>query len=535
MKYTFLFYLFCFASVAFSQPANMNVSAGLVFDGEPYLAVNQANPDNMVIAWMSFVKNPGAPALDQFGIRVRSSFDGGLTWGNEIVMPHIRPSFQSADVSMEFHKGGTLYLEYIDYTRTPLDSGVIIVSHSTDGGKSWSTPVEAFNYYDNDDAPIDRPWMVIDNSSTASDGTLYITTKPTFWDPLPNHNYMKYSTDGGMTWSAITRVDGGDYEANVIVQPMIAPAVASDGTFLAAYASWPSYTSPVKYALASSTDKGSTYTRSTIYMPTAASKGDTLSKLGYRLAVNPLDPKNMIFVTIDARNGDNDVFSAVTFDGGATWKGGLRINDDPMGNGVLQDLVWANFSDDGKCVISWRDGRNGEPDSTGYEKAADIYFAVSTDGGKSFSKNIRLSNTSAPWTEVLDHPGNDFHTSVIINDSICTTWGDTRNGKLAIYFVKAALVDGIANVVNVSGNENNFSVFPNPATRSATIKLTLGEPDAIELFIYDISGKEIGHYRTDKSNMLLQVIDLSKFSDGVYTVVAKTSREVYSQKLTITR
>jgi hypothetical protein len=534
MKYVLLS-LLCLAfiaEIALSQPENTAVSSGAVFDGEPYLAVNPTNHDNMVIAWMSYVKNPGAPLLDQFGIRVRSSFDGGITWGNEVIMPHIRPSFQSADVSMAFHKDGKLYLEYIDYTRTPLDSGVIVAAHSTDGGKSWSTPIEAFNYYDNDDAPIDRPWMVIDNSGTASDGTIYITTKPAFWDPLPNHNYMKYSTDGGMTWSQIARVDGGAYEANVIVQPMISPAVSSDGTFLAAYASWPAYTDPVKYTLAASTDKGATYTRTTVYVPTVGSKGDTLSKLGYRLAVNPLDPKNMIFVTIDARNGDNDVFSAVTFDGGATWTSGLRVNDDPVGNGVLQDLIWATYSDNGKCVISWRDRRNG--DSTGYEKGSDIYFAVSTDGGKSFGKNIRLSNTTAAWTEVLDHPGNDFHTSAIINDSIRATWGDTRSGKLSIYFAKAALSDGIANVVKVSGDENTFSVYPNPAVNEATIKLALEEPDNIEVSMYDLSGKEILHYSFIRTNMLSQIVDLSKIADGIYVIIAKTSKEIYSQKFSVT-
>src|ERR1051325_8737962 len=182
-----------FCAHAFSQPLNEKVSAGLVFDGEPYLAINPINPENMVIAWMSFdIKQPLG------SIRIRSSFDGGLTWGNELTMPHYAPKFHSADVSMAFHNDGKLYIAYIDYSTTlPHDSGVIVVAHSLDGGKTWSTPDKAFDAYDNDDLPIDRPWIVVDNSGTSSDGMLYITTKSVYWDPLPNHPYFKSSADGG--------------------------------------------------------------------------------------------------------------------------------------------------------------------------------------------------------------------------------------------------------------------------------------------------------------------------------------------------
>jgi hypothetical protein len=527
-----LLFLSCFVTAAYSQPQNEAVSSGTIFDGEPYLAVNPTNQDNMVIAWMSYDINAGGTLLERFGIRLRSSFDGGKTWGNEVVMPHYERTYHSADVSMAFHKDGTLYIEYIDYRTSP-DSGVIVVAHSTDGGKSWSTPVKAFDGYDNDDKPIDRPWIVVDNSGTASDGTIYITTKPVFWDPLPNHPYMKYSTDGGISWSKIAAVDGGEYVDNVLVQPMVSPAVSADGSFLAAYPSWPSVLSPVKFTLASSKDKGATYTRTTIYVPKSGSKGDTLSKLGHHLAANPLDANNMIVAAIDSHNGDNDIYSTVSTDGGLNWTAPIRINDDPIGNGVWQDLVWANYSDNGKCVISWRDRRNG--DSSGYEKGSDIYFAVSTDGGKSFGKNIRISDKTAPFNKVLNGSGNDFHCTSIVHDSICATWGDTRNGKLTIYFAKAALSDGIAKVVQVSQNESDLSVSANPASQKVSIALSLNELDIIQLYIYDLRGKELWHDLTEKTNILKRTIDLSTFSAGVYTIVAKTSQEIFSKKFTILR
>lgn len=537
MKYVFISLLFCaLIGSSFAQPANIPVSNTTLFDGEPYLAVNPANHNNMVIAWMSYVPNPNVPILEQIGIRVRSSFDGGRTWGNEIMMPHISPKFHSADVSMAFHDGafhdGTLYIEYIDYHERP-DSGVIVVLHSTDGGKSWSAPVKAFDLYDNDDKPIDRPWMVIDNSGTATDGTIYITTKPAPWDPTPNRPYLKYSTDNGNTWSKIDTVDGGDYPTTLINAPMVSPAVSADGVFYATYVSWNLKKSLYpRFTLASSKDFGKTYTRTTIAVVHDGSGGDTLSKLGHHLTVDPTNAKNLLVTWIDPRDGDPDIYSSISHDGGLTWSEALRINDDPKNNGVWQDLVWANYSDNGKCVISWRDRRNG--DSTQYAKGSDIYFAVSTDGGTTFGKNIRISDKTAKFNQVLNGSGNDFHSNAIVNDSICLTWSDVRTGKLTIYFAKASLSDGIAKVIDVSGsNIDRLSVNPNPATHSVTIGLKLSEEEPIELSLYDISGKEIWRNLTNRANNFSETLDLRKFSAGVYTISAKTSKETLTKKLSI--
>ena len=53
MKKTFpiLFWLFALC-VANAQPINTNLSNGLLFDGEPFIALNPTNPQNLVAAWM---------------------------------------------------------------------------------------------------------------------------------------------------------------------------------------------------------------------------------------------------------------------------------------------------------------------------------------------------------------------------------------------------------------------------------------------------------------------------------------------------
>jgi len=313
---------------------------------------------------------------------------------------------------------------------------------------------------------------------------------------------------------------------------MVSPAVSADGIFRAAYLSWNLKKSLYpRFTLASSNDLGKNYTRTTISVIHDGSGGDTLSKLGHHLAVDPKNAQNLLITWVDPRDGDPDIYASVSHDGGTTWSEASRINDDPINNGVWQDLVWANYSDNGKCVISWRDRRNG--DSTQYAKGSDIYFAVSTDGGTTVGKNIRISDKTAAFNQVLNGSGNDFHCNAIVNDSICLTWSDVRTGKLTVYFAKAALKDGIAKVVDVSHNGNDLlSVYPNPATNFVTIGLTAANEQHNELSLYDIAGKEIFH---TMANTICHTIDLSKFPPGVYTISVKTPEEIFTKKLTIVR
>jgi hypothetical protein len=221
---------------SFSQTINTNISNGVTFDGEPYLAINPANPKNLVAAWMGLKLSNGSFKI---AIKTRASFDGGNTWSSTVALPHMGLQYGSADPSLVFDKNGLLYACYIDYKKSP-DSGGIYIARSVDGGLNWDTPSKAYDMYDDGSKkPIDRPWLVIDNSTTANFGTLYITSKPPQWVAPPNRNYFKASSDSGHTWSAIKNIDGGTHLiGNAIAQPMATPAVTTGGKFCAAYPSY---------------------------------------------------------------------------------------------------------------------------------------------------------------------------------------------------------------------------------------------------------------------------------------------------------
>src|SRR5437764_7511620 len=81
-----------------AQISNINISNGVTFDGEPFLAVNPANPQNMVIAWMGLTALPTV----RISIKSKVSFDGGATWLPLHIQPHLSNNTTSADVSMCF-------------------------------------------------------------------------------------------------------------------------------------------------------------------------------------------------------------------------------------------------------------------------------------------------------------------------------------------------------------------------------------------------------------------------------------------------
>lgn len=112
----------------------------------------------------------------------------------------------------------------------------------------------------------------------------------------------------------------------------------------------------------------------------------------------------------DNRDGNSDVYFSFSADSGRTWSQDVRINDDASGQ--EQGEVMIASSPDGTVCIAWADNRN--------EKTLfDIYSALSTDGGKSWSHSMRVNDdTTATWQTApsLIHDGETF----------CVAWMDYR-------------------------------------------------------------------------------------------------------------
>src|SRR2546427_7633322 len=138
------------------------------------------------------------------------SFDGGQTWGTDIRVNDIPGSAESPLGSdpivlpaMVVAPNGTIYITWNDYRNgrpvgSPNGNSDIMVSHSTDGGTTWSPAAKV-----NDDATIAPDFM----PDVALDpfGVLHVAWED---DRIPGqHNiYYANSTDGGQTFGPNVRV-----------------------------------------------------------------------------------------------------------------------------------------------------------------------------------------------------------------------------------------------------------------------------------------------------------------------------------------
>jgi len=482
----------------------------LLQNSEPYIAIDPQNPHNLVAAWMSVTLGTG----NIITIKTRASFDGGATWSQPKALPHMGQRWQSADVSMAWKRNGALYLAYIDYLDNTSTDGGVFVTRSDNGGLDWSTPVKAIDAAANSDVSVDRPWIVVDNSTASTFGNLYITTKPAPWNALPNHPYFTRSIDDGKTWTPDVTLDPAPYSASLIPAPMPTPAVASDGTLYILYPSYDiSQGNHAGFTLCKSIDGGASFMHEFGFTPSPEANAKDSAKQGYRLVADPTNGQRLFFCWGDGRNGDADIYGSM-YDG--AWSTPTRINDDAKGNGVEQDMMWPSFAPNGTLAVVWRDRRNGT--GSGYASGSQTYYATSSDGGKTWSKNTGLSDVIAPYDTILNYPGNDFMSAAISNDSLYAVWADTRAGKLQIYFGKAALGEkNWVSVMPLSSDDLQLAATTTQSTLAVSFKLDAASHFTLE--VLDENGKRWrsieGIASINKQEMTIPVEDLSR---GCYLV-----------------
>lgn len=465
--------------VAHAQPQNSNLSNLASFDGEPSLAVNPANPDNLIAGWMRL-------RLDgKIWIAVRSSFDGGATWSPIQFLPHVHSDNGSADVSITFHRSGLAYLLYIDYRTSPDTVGGVYLAHSTDGGLRWSQPREAVNTIGKADLPIDRPWVVVDNSGGGADGTVYMSVMSAYWYTGRHRIYTRSSRDTGATWASLNRLDTDDFSPGQVTKSYGAMSVGGDGKLYTAYLSYDTSASPfLRMYAAVSSDAGATWQRAVI-TNVALTPSSFGYAQGYCIAADPVRSGHAVVAWIDERYGDSDVLLKRTTNGGLTWGSAVRINDDPVSNGVVQDLVWASYSPAGQLGIVWRDRRIAIP---GVSAPFDIYARVSQDGGVGFEPNQRLSSASSPWITL--GCCNSFLGVALTDRTLHSVWSDYRSNDWEIYHNTASIAVSIARDPRSSMPENLYLAhYPNPFSGSTLITYDVPAAGNVTLRIYDMLGR----------------------------------------------
>jgi uncharacterized repeat protein (TIGR01451 family) len=169
-----------------------NQDLGTGHQNEPSIAVNPDDPKH-VIASSNDYRGPGDVHPGYY-----VSFDGGLTWpGDGIIdLSPIPLAEAGGDPALAIHDLNNVYFAYIAFSRTADDVGGVYVSKSTDGGMSWNAPVElAANTLT---VFHDKEYVTVDATGSPYDGHVYVSwTRFSGSAPI----YFSRSTDGGASYS----------------------------------------------------------------------------------------------------------------------------------------------------------------------------------------------------------------------------------------------------------------------------------------------------------------------------------------------
>ena len=262
------------------------------------------NQGHAFVCYIAFDKlgtfNYWAHGASRNGIFVRRSLDGGKTWEADHFPVAEQPSspgipfedkpYIVADNTQGRYAGNL----YVGWTRWRLTDSQMVLSRSTDDGKSWSQPVEI-------DA---HPGLPRDDNGAAEgfagvvgpDGTLYA-----IWSQ-DDEIMLTTSRDGGVSFS----------RARAVI-----------------------HTAPIMFAIQ------------------ALERANGFPQI----AIDPKS-KRLYVTWSDCRNGDLDVFLATSDDGGKRWSTAVRVNDDPIHNGADQFFQWlAVDPTDGSVNVIFYDRR----------------------------------------------------------------------------------------------------------------------------------------------------------------------------------
>lgn len=421
---------------------------------ETAIAINPNNPSQIVAASIDVGEEPFVP----FGADVRAYFssDGGATWGTTLlpVPPPVVNGVagNSFDPGVAWDTRGNIYVSHGLWwfnSHFVVVTSAVQVDRSSDGGRTWTTT--DFGFSPGNAGLADKPMITVDTSPTSPfRDTIYVA-----WDvsyllpPIQGTTFampgqftllLSRSTDHGVSFSTPILPIGPT--GSGVSQPYAAdPFVGPDGTLYLAYED----SVQSRIAVVSSTDGGQTFgSVSTIgpapgthFVPILAEphaffQPPGLGPLGAFVypacgADTSMGPRRgtlyCSWMDETAANG-TDIFVARSTDRGQTWSPRGRVNDDPTG--VVNDQFgqWLSVDPtDGSVSLSWDDTRNDPA-----HMSTDIFYARSTDGGLSFSPNVRV--TTAQTDEACATCGvrfyGDYQGIAAFGGVVHPVWTDRR-------------------------------------------------------------------------------------------------------------
>ena len=348
----------------------VNISRDIGSSGSPQFAVSG---NNVYVVWQ-------AQATGKYQILFAKSTDGGATFSMPVNISN--NSGDSGFPKILVSENNIYVIWAFTVTNTDFD---VLFSKSTDGGATFSTPVNLSNTVRDTGLP----------QMTVSGNNIYI-----IWENNGRGNFDVFvakSTDSGNTFSSPVNVSKNPKSSG-------APQIVASGNDV--YVAWMDDT-PGNYDVfvAKSTDNASTF-------GTPVNVSNNTSDSGYEQIA--LSENNLYVVWTDTISNSNyDVLFAKSTDGGATFSTPVNISKNAGASGWPQVIVSGNI------YVIWEDITTGN---------YDILISKSADGGTIFSTPVNISNTK---------DDSNFKQMVLSDNNIYVVWQDGSKNQHEILFAKS--------------------------------------------------------------------------------------------------
>lgn len=215
----------------------------------------------------------------------------------------------------------------------------IFVRRSLDGGKTWEKDhIPVAEQPSHPGIPFeDKPYLVADNTKSKYAGNLYIGW--TRWRIADSQMVLSRSTDDGKTWSEPTEIDahpGLPRDDNGAAEGFDG-AVAPDGTL---YAIWSQdddimFTASRDGGKTFSKARAAIHTAPIMFAIDTLDRANGFPQIAVDAKSN-----RIYVTWSDYRNGDLDVFIASSSDHGKHWGPATRVNNDAVHDGAEQFFQW---------------------------------------------------------------------------------------------------------------------------------------------------------------------------------------------------
>ncbi len=441
------------------------------------------------------------------------SADTGRTWQQERLVS----SFGVwGDPVIDVDTAGHFYFLHLSNPSTGNWIDRIVVQKSTDDGQTWS---DGSFMGLNGSRAQDKQWSIINPETNH----IFVT-----WTEFDEYGSVSTadssrimfskSLDAGLSWTpakAISRVNGNCIDEDETVEGAV-PTLGPNGEL---YVCW---AGPSGIVFSKSEDEGETWLASEI--PVNDMPGGWDYAIPGLLRANGLPitrcdlsggPNHgTIYVNwTDQRNGTDDTDVWLA----KSTDGGLTWTEEIRVNddpaGKHQFLTWMDIDPTtGHLYFIFYDRRN----YTGNE--TDVYLAISQDGGQSFI-NRRISESPfVPTSQVFF---GDYNNISVYNGIVRPIWTRMEFGMLSIW-TDVTPLSVLLNTEQVQSSTSiTTSTFPNPSNYMSFFSFKLHTTRAVSLDLVDANGKRIYRHIDDQKygyGKYVERIDLNQLElpSGMY-------------------